>query len=454
MSPAPLIDALPGAQPGRVALRADLLDCVADPGWGVPGVPLDDAPGVRVRPDHWLLIDGGRIVGAQPGHTPPDASWHRELFAGGLITPGLIDTHVHAPQLDVIASYGTELLDWLNTYTFVAEQRYADPCVAREGAQRFVQGLLACGTTTAAVFATVHPVSAQALFEQAHALQMRLITGKVLMNRCAPPGLLDDVDGARRDCIELIERWHGHGRQSVAITVRFAPTSTPEQLAMAGELCAAYPGVYLQTHVAENRDEVRWVRELYPEARSYLDVYARSGLIHPRAVFAHGIWLDDHDRSVLRERGAQIAHCPTSNLFLGSGLFDWAQAQGQGVRVSLGSDVGAGTSLSMLRTAAEAYKVQALQGSRLTAWKALHTCTFGAAQALGLDDEIGSLEPGRMADLVVWDWAAGPLAAHRLALAKSWHEKTFAWMMLSDERNVARTYVAGRCVYARSPGAV
>ena len=441
--------ALPTSSVPRLALRADLLDFTADPGFAAPHASPHAAPGVRLRPDHWLLIEHGRIAGVLPGPQEPDASWQREEHPSCLLTPGLIDTHVHSPQLDVIASYGAQLLDWLNTYTFPAELRYADPAVSAAGAQRFVQALLACGTTTAVVFPTVHKVSADALFAEAHRLNMRLVTGKVLMNRFAPPGLLDDVDGARRDCVDLIERWHGNGRQSFAVTVRFAPTSTPEQLAMAGELCAAHPGIYMQTHVAENRDEVRWVHELYPEARSYLDVYAQAGLLNPRAVLAHGIWLDDHDRALLREHGAQIAHSPSSNLFLGSGLFDWAQTEEQGVRVSLASDVGGGTSLSMLRTMADAYKVQALQGNRLTAWKALHACTLGAAQHLGLADEIGSLEVGRLADLAVWELGAGPVAQHRQTIAQEWHERVFAWMTLGDERNLVSTWVAGRPVYRR-----
>ena len=287
---------------------------------------------------------------------------------------------------------------------------------------------------------------------EAHRLNMRLVTGKVLMNRFAPPGLLDDVDGARRDCVDLIERWHGNGRQSFAVTVRFAPTSTPEQLTMAGQLCAAYPGIYMQTHVAENRDEVAWVAQLFPDARSYLDVYDRDGLIGPRAVLAHGIWLNDEDRAVLRAHGAQIAHSPSSNLFLGSGLFDWRQAEADGVHVSLASDVGGGTSLSMLRNMGDAYKIQAMQGVRLTAWKALHTATAGAAAHLGLADEMGLIEPGQMADLCAWSWAEGPVATHRDTVAcartdASLHERVFAWMTLGDERNLRETLIAGQSVW-------
>jgi guanine deaminase len=420
----------------RIALRGDLLDFNAEPAWGDV-----DASAVRFRPDHWLLIEGGRIAGVQAD--APDASWQAHDHRGQLILPGFIDTHVHSPQLDVIASYGTELLDWLNTYTFPAERRYADPAQAERGAALFLDALLAHGTTAAVVFPTVHKVSADALFAAAQQRGMRLIAGKVLMDRHAPDGLRDDVAQAERDCVDLIDRWHGTDRLAYAVTVRFAPTSTPAQLAMAGALCAAESSLYMQTHVAENRAEVQWVRELFPEARSYLDVYARAGLLHPRSVLAHGIWLDADDRAALRDSGAQIAHSPSSNLFLGSGLFDWRAAEAAGAAVSMASDVGGGTSLSMQRTLADAYKIQALAGQRLTAWKGLYAATRGAARALGLDAEIGSFDAGRMADVCVWDWAVGPVAQARMDVARGLHERVFAWMTLSDERNLAAAYVGG-----------
>lgn len=422
----------------RVALRGDLLDFTATPEWMEV-----DASAVRFRADHWLLIENGRIKDAQPGDQPPDASWVQHDHRGKLLLPGFIDTHVHSPQIDVIASYGTELLDWLNVYTFPAEMRFADPAESQAGAARFLDALLASGTTSAVVFPTVHKVSVEALFAAASARGMRLITGKVLMDRNAPAGLCDDVTNAEADCIDLIDRWHGKERLAYAVTVRFAPTSTPAQLTMAGRLCAAYPGTYMQTHVAENRDEVRWVRELFPQARSYLDVYSRAGLMHSRSVLAHAIWLDDNDRAVMRDTGAQIAHSPSSNLFLGSGLFDWQAALQAGVAVSMASDVGGGTSLSMQRNLLDAYKIQAMNGQRLTAWKALHAATLGAAQALGLADEIGSFEVGCAADVCVWDWASGPVAQRRDALVRSLHERVFAWMTLSDERNLVCAYVAG-----------
>jgi guanine deaminase len=454
-----------------LAIRADLLDFTTTPHWQGTGLH-----GVRWRPDHWLLMDDhGRILGAQAAGTGtgtengadpgPGPDFERHDHSGRLLMPGFIDTHVHAPQLDVLASHGTGLLDWLNTYTFPAEQRYADPAVAQAGAALFLDALLAHGTTSAVVFATVHATSADALFAAAAARGMRIVTGKVLMDRNAPEGLRDDVGDlqkqAERDCETLIQRWHGQGRNGYAVTVRFAVTSTPAQLAMAGALCRRHAGVFMQTHVAETPDEVRWVAELFPQARSYLAVYHQHGLLFERAVLAHGIWLDDQDRALLRDTGAQIAFCPTSNLFLGSGLFDWQAAIDVGHKVSMGTDVGGGTSLSMLRTLAEGYKVQALRGTRLNAWVALHAATRGAAEHLGLSHEIGSLDAGTLADVVVWDWAHGPVPQHRDAVARGLvhgtlsvpaqplHARVFAWMMLGDERNVAATYVAGRRLYAR-----
>lgn len=431
--------------PTRVALRGDLLDFTDTPEWAVV-----DSSAVRFRADHWLLIEDGRITGVQAGEQLPDARWTQHDHRGKLLLPGFIDTHVHSPQIDIIASYGTELLDWLNTYTFPAEMRFADPAESQAGAARFLDALLASGTTSAVVFPTVHKVSVDALFAGASARGMRLITGKVLMDRNAPAGLCDDVTNAEADCIDLIDRWHGKERLAYAVTVRFAPTSTPAQLTMAGRLCAAYPTTYMQTHVAENRDEVRWVKELFPEARSYLDVYTQAGLMHSRSVLAHAVWLDDNDRAVMRDTGALIAHSPSSNLFLGSGLFDWRAALQANVAVSMASDVGGGTSLSMQRNLADAYKIQALNGQRLTAWKALHAATLGSAEALGLADEIGSFEIGRTADVCVWDWASGPVAQRRDAMATGLHERVFAWLTLSDERNLVCTYVAGVQRYAAS----
>jgi len=425
------------AAPVPTAILADLLDFRADPGLADP-----HSPAVRWRPAHWLLIDvTGRIAAVQP-ETPGD-DWLRLDRSRQLLMPGFIDTHVHSPQLDVIASWGTELLDWLERYTFPAEARHADPAFAQAAAALFLDALLAHGSTSAVVFPTVHLASTEALFEAARERGMRLITGKVLMDRHAPEALRDDVVQAERDCRALIARWHGVGRLAYAVTPRFAVTSSPAQLAMAGRLLADHPGVYLQTHVAENRAEVAWIAELFPEARSYLDVYAGHGLLTERSVLAHGIWLDDADRRLLQQTGAQIAFCPSSNLFLGSGLFGWRQAAEQGVNVSLASDVGGGTSLAMLRNLADGYKLQAMAGQRLSAWALLHAATRGAAQALQLGHEIGSFEPGLMADACLWDWAVGSVALRRDGLARELHERVFAWMMLGDERNLVESWVGG-----------
>jgi guanine deaminase len=431
------------AADARIAIHGDLLDFSGEPAWGDV-----DSAAVRFRPDHWLLAEAGRIVAVQ--REAPGEGWVRHEHAGCLVLPGFVDSHVHSPQIDVIASYGSELLDWLTTHTFPAEARHAEPAHAESAAAHFLDALLAHGTTSAVVFPTVHAGSVDALFAAAEARGMRLIAGKVLMDRNAPADLVDDVATAAREMEELIARWHGRARLAYAVTVRFAPTSSPEQLALAGRLCRADPSLFMQTHLAENRAEVRWVHELFPEARSYLDVYAQVGLLHARSVFAHGIWLDDADRAALAAAGAQIAHSPSSNLFLGSGLFGWRAAEAAGVNVSLASDVGGGTSLSMLRNMADAYKIQALVGERLTAWKALHAATRGAAAALGLGAEIGSLAAGAMADVCVWDGAVGAVATRRAAVARTLHERVFAWMTLADERNLVKAFVAGRPHYDRS----
>ncbi|HOB94295.1 MAG TPA: guanine deaminase [Aquabacterium sp.] len=430
----------------KTAIRADLLDFSGD-----PGLADRDSPQVRWRPAHWLLIgDDGRIAAVQAD--APGEDWHKIDHSGRLLLPGFIDTHVHCPQVDVIASWGTELLDWLQTYTFPAEARHADPAVAQAAAELFTDALLAHGTTAAVVFPTVHVASVDALFTAASARGMAMVAGKVLMDRHAPDNLRDDVAGAEADCRALIDRWHGRGRNRYAVTPRFAATSSAGQLAMAGRLLADHPGTFMQTHVAENRAEVAWIAELFPEARSYLDVYARAGLLNERAVLAHGIWLDDADRALLRDSGAQIAFCPSSNLFLGSGLFGWQQAAAAGVAVSLASDVGGGTSLSMLRTLADGYKVQAMAGNRLTAWALLHAATRGAAEGLRLGGEIGTLDVGAVADLCLWDVAVGAVAQRRDSLARGLHERLFAWVTLGDERNLVQTWVGGVRRFSRDAG--
>ncbi|NYT75811.1 guanine deaminase [Alcaligenaceae bacterium] len=397
--------------------------------------------------DGLLVVEGGRIaqVGDYDTLAPAlDADTEIVDWRGKLIMPGFIDTHVHYPQTDIIASPATGLLPWLETYTFPTEGRFGDPAYATDVARFFVDELLRCGTTTALVYCTVHPESADALFAESHARNMRMVAGKVMMDRNCPEYLRDTAESGARDSEMLIQRWHGKGRQMYGLTPRFAPTSTEAQLAVCGELAQQYKDVFIQSHVAENADEIKWVSELFPQARSYLDVYDRFGLLRPRAVYGHSIWLDETDRMRMRDTGAVAAHCPTSNLFLASGLFDFAAADAAGMAYTLATDVGGGTSFSMLQTMNEAHKVARMSGSHLSAHTMLYLATEGAAQSLDLGGTIGTLAPGAEADFVVLDPHATPLLARRTARAESLEELLFALVMLGDDRTVAATYVAGR----------
>jgi len=428
------------------AHRAALLHCLADP----RKVGIEHS--YQYFEDGLLLIEDGKV--AQIGDA---ASLLPTLPAGvkvtehrdALIVPGFVDTHIHYPQVDVIASYGTQLLEWLETYTFPAEACFADPEHARAQARFFLAELLRNGTTTALVFATVHPQSVDAFFAEASRLDLRMIAGKVLMDRNAPDDLRDDAASGYDESKTLIERWHGKGRLHYAVTPRFAPTSTPEQLELAGRLLGEYPGLYLHTHLSENRAEIEWVKELFPERQHYLDVYDHYRLLGARSVFAHGIHLCDDECRRLGASGSAVAFCPTSNLFLGSGLFDLARLEGHGVRVGLGTDVGGGTSFSQLQSLNEAYKVLQLQGQKLDPIKALYLATLGGARALYLDAHIGNLQPGKDADFVVLDCKATPLLARRLEQARSLKEKLFALTILGDDRAVRETFAAGRSLHRR-----
>ncbi len=425
------------------ALRASIMHCLADPGEG------SDPATWEYFDDGLLLVDGGHIVNAGDATTlmrdlPADTPVRD--FTGKLIVPGFIDCHVHFPQLDIIGSYGAQLLDWLNQYAFPEEAKFADAAHAREVAQAFVDELLANGTTTALVFGTVHAHSADAIFEAAEQKGMRLIAGKVLMDTNCPKDLRDDPESAYAESKALIERWHGKGRLGYAITPRFALTSSPEQLGAAGRLAAEYPDVWVHTHLAENMDEVEEIARLFPDSRSYLDVYEQFGLLRERAVFAHCLHMDDADRASMASHGGAAAFCPTSNLFLGSGLFDLASMRAAGVRCGLGTDVGGGTSLSIPRTASEAYKVLHLQEHALPATRALYLATLGAAEALYLDDKLGNFAPGKEADFVVLDYAGSNLTRRRTAAARTIEEKLFALITLADDRNIAATYVNGEAV--------
>jgi guanine deaminase len=429
------------------AFRGTLVDFVGDPAALGEGA-------CRVIADGLLVVRDGRIekIGAARDLLPqlaPDALVTD--YRGRLILPGFVDTHIHYAQTDMIASYGEQLLAWLENYTFPTERSFDDPQHAREVANFFVQELLRNGTTTAMVFATVHRDSVDAIFEAAAARDMCLVAGKVMMDRNCPEFLRDTPASSYEDSAALIGRWHGKGRARYAVTPRFAPTSSEAQLQFAGRLLDEHAGVHFQSHVAENPQEVRWVAELFPWSRSYLDVYDRFGLLRERAVFAHCIHLDEADRVRMATSGAAASFCATSNLFLGSGLFDPQLAAEVGMRVGIGTDVGAGTSFSMLRTLDESYKVAQMGGHRLSPLRAFYLATLGGAQSLYLDDTIGNFELGKHADFVVLDPDATPLLARRMAHTQGLADRLFLLMTLGDDRAVAATYVAGRRAHVRSP---
>lgn len=430
----------------RKAYRAAILHSLADP--AVVGAEQS----YEYFADGILLIENGKVaeVGAAAELLPKLAGVEVRHYPDALITPGFIDTHIHYPQTGMIASYGEQLLDWLNTYTFPTERQFADKAHASEVAAIFLKELLRNGTTTALVFGTVHPESVDAFFEQAEKLDLRMIAGKVLMDRNAPDYLTDTAESGYAESKALIERWHGKGRLHYAVTPRFAPTSTPEQLALAGKLLGEYPDLYMHTHLSENRKEIEWVKELFPERKGYLDVYDHHKLIGPRAVFAHGVHLCDDECQRLAETGSAVAFCPTSNLFLGSGLFDLNKLEAHGVRVGLGTDVGGGTSFSQLQSLNEAYKVMQLQGKKLDPFKSLYLATLGGAHALYLDDTLGNFLPGKDADFLVLDYNATPLLSYRMQQARSLEERLFALTMLGDDRVVKETFAAGVSVHQRN----
>ncbi len=368
-------------------------------------------------------------------------------YTGSLIMPGFVDAHTHFVQFDIVGSYGRRLIDWLEEYAFPAERAFADPVHAGEVAELFLRELLSNGTTTALILGSVHAGSVDAIFEAARSRRMRVIAGKVMMDRNCPEDLRDTAASGYEESQALIERWHNRDRLQYAITPRFAPTSTDEQLAAAGRLADEHADVFVQTHLAENEEEVAWVAELFPDSRSYLDVYDRHGLLRKRSVLAHGIWLGDEDLKRLAQTGAAIANCPSCNLFMGSGLFDLDKTTAAGVRVAMGTDIGGGTTFSMLRVMHEAYKVSQLLGKNLSPLRAFYLATLAGAQALDLDDRIGNFLPGKEADFVVLDPQATPLLARRSAQSQTLAERLFVMMMLGDDRAVTGTYVMGERVH-------
>ena len=409
--------------------------------------------GLQFFTDGMLLVADGKVIDLGPADKlSPRLSADTRIIDHGkhLICPGLIDCHVHFPQLDVIASYGAQLLDWLETYTFPSEARYGDPEIAQADANFFMDELLRNGTTSALVFASVHQTSVDAIFTAAQQRNMRLGAGKVLMDRNCPANLQDTPTSAYHDSRALIEKWHHQDRLLYAITPRFAVTSSDAQLAAAGQLAEEFPDTLVHTHLSENLDEVAWITELFPDARSYLDVYAQHGLLRERSVFAHCIHLHEEDYQEFAQHGGGMAFCPSSNLFLGSGLFDLKKAHAYGVNVGLGTDVGGGTSFSLLQTINAAYKVLQMQKQSLHSAEALYLATLGGAKTLGIDDKVGNFQTGKEADFIILDNAPTPLLARRLAQAHTHKDALFMHMILGDDRSVSETYILGERAYKKT----
>jgi guanine deaminase len=410
------------------------------------GDPFSDADAVRIASDHAVLIQGGQITAVGPVDiVRAQARGAREHLHGDkLILPGFVDAHAHYPQTAMIASWGKRLIDWLNTYTFPEEAKFGDPAYAAEIAGRYLDLVAAHGTTTVASYTTIHPGSVDAFFDAAAARSMRVVAGKTCMDRNAPENLRDTARSAYDDSKALIDRWHGVGRASYAITPRFSPTSTPDQLAALGALWAEYPSCLMQTHLSEQLDEIAWVADLYPQARDYLDTYEAHGLLGARGLYGHAIHLTPREVDRVAEVGAALVHCPTSNTFIGSGLMDVAGLAARGIALGLATDTGGGSSFSMLRTMAAAYEIAQLRGTALHASQLLWLATAGSARALHMQDKIGTLAPGMEADICVLDLASTPAIAQRSAQARNIWEAVFATIMMGDDRAIAEVWVSGQ----------
>jgi len=420
-------------------LRGRVLDFTAEPhGPGDTDAYIYIEDGALLLTDDMIVARGTySTIAAQAPDAP--VTDHRPH----LLMAGFIDTHLHFPQVQVIASWGEQLLDWLNDYTFPAEMKYADAQHARAMARRFYDQLSAHGTTTAVAYCSVHATSAEAFFAEAEARNMRMIGGKVMMDRNAPEGLCDTPQSSYDDTKALVEKWHGRGRGLYAITPRFAITSTPEQLEMAGALVREHPECYMQTHLSENHNEIALTAELYPDARDYLDIYQSYGLLGPKALLGHSIHLEPREIDALAETQSKPVFCPTSNLFLGSGLFDDAGLRACGITNAIASDIGGGTSYSMLQTLNEGYKVLQMRRQQIHPLRAFHWITRGNAVALGLEDKVGTLAVGSEADVVVLNAAATPAMQLRMETVQSLSEELFVLQIMGDDRAISQTYVAG-----------
>jgi len=403
--------------------------------------------------DGYLRVEDSRITGVgawQNRPSTPSSEQVVNLGPDNLLTPGLVDTHLHAPQLQMIGSYGGHLLEWLNRYTFPTEARFVDDNYARRVATALFDDLLRNGTLSALIFSSIHKKATERFFEEADRRGFRAIIGKTMMDRNAPPALTEKADESYTESRELLLRWHGRGILRYAITPRFAPTSSEYLLELAGELKREFPDVHVQSHISENVAEVAWVRELYPDAKHYADVYDRVGLLSSLTVLAHGVHLTDPELQLLAERNVKIAHCPNSNLFLGSGLFPLRRVQAAGIGVGLGSDIGAGTTPSIFNAMADAYKVQQVQGVSLSPFELWYLATLGGANTLSIQNETGSLEAGKSADLLVLNLKATPLLALRTERIESFQELLAGLIFMGDDRLVESAYIQGRLVHSRS----
>ncbi|QJR79550.1 guanine deaminase [Alteromonas pelagimontana] len=416
-----------------------------------PHATTDPKNEVEYIEDGALVIEGERILA-----TGDFASVHQQYstaqvndYRGKWIVPGFIDSHLHYPQTEMIGCYGSQLLTWLENFTFPTEQKFADDDYARKIAEVFLNQLLKNGTTTGLVFSSVHKSATDILFDVANEMKMALVTGKVCMDRNCPEFLRDTADSAHQESAQLIEKWHGKGRNYYALTPRFAPTSSDHQLGALAELAAQFPDVFIQTHLSENLEEVEWVKSLFPHAKGYLDVYDKYNLVRERATFGHCLHLTDEEWQRMAQAKATIAFCPTSNLFLGSGLFDMARAKQEKIHVTLGTDVGGGTGFNMLRTYGEAYKVCQLKNYPLAPMEGLYMMTQGAAVAHKLETSVGNLNPGTHADFVVLEPQFDELTRLRLNRSCSAEDMVFAMSMLADDRATFETWVAGTKRYSK-----
>ncbi|MBL0372077.1 guanine deaminase [Rhizobium sp. KVB221] len=412
---------------------------------------LSDSGSYLYIEDGGLLIENGIVAGiGEFSDVQATVGAVTEIIdhRPNLIMPGFIDTHLHFPQMQVVGSYAGSLLEWLNTYTFVEEQRFADADHSARIAVKFFDELIRHGTTTAVAYCSVHKVSADMFFAEAQRRNMLMLGGKVMMDRNAPEALRDTPQSGYDDTKQVISDWHGKGRNHVVITPRFAITSSPEQMEMAGALAQEFPHLHVQTHLSENHAEIDFTCELYPQAKDYTDVYAHYGLLGPKSLFGHCIHLSDREADAMSESGSVAVFCPTSNLFLGSGLFGLKRLskRDKAVRVAVATDIGGGTSYSMLRTLDEGYKVLQLQGERMTPLESFYRMTLGNAEALGLAGKIGTLDVGSDADVVVLNSRATPATALKMEVVKTLAEELFLMQTMGDDRTIAETYVAGKAV--------